>query len=710
MSFKNRCCFTGLQAILMLFSGYAFALEAGDIVSPSSGSWDNPQPLVINIKDSSEVYYSLDGSDPLVSGMAYDEPFLIERTGSVKLTVTAVAPDGTRSDYYIDYSVKDADMSGAEAEEKSFVSSIEAAPIRRYVSGSSLDIPSSLRFSFDGKYWEEGRAISLNEGNALSRYARIALSDGKNSWSFVLNVAESPSRYAPSSRSAEDLPFYISDWNTLIYTSSYYIYQVDDEDWTSSRDSVILDRSVPHTVRWQSVEYSPDNAVEEFYLEKRPFISRTQDNGTITCFIDGGEDFELCYNGLKGNELVIDAFDAEDITGSIDVTVFYRGLEQGRQEIPYSIDRIPPAVPVISSSSSSTFARDKVVLNIKGDEDSTILYAVSDAYESEIGFQDITLPDFNDIKTGDFGIYDGKDITLRSSNDNACFYKVAAYAVDSAGNKSPETEYRVVVDEYNYYLYAGGIDVSSSYFASASSSKPDGSYTNPFTNLDQALKVINASDYTRLHVIGELDLTSGSRRIKKDCLIIGSSSRITMPSDTFIEISGADVSFEGFIFEKKDGEESGSTSHIMFSIDKGNVAFSDCELVGIFGRSGILCNASSSKVSFKDCGITVQTDDYGCIFSSINTDLVMDNCRAQTVSPNCVNLSIHGGNCTVRNSSCSIMGKIGRAIELVASKAWLDSNTFKANNGSAVSSYLSAIWTDDDSVIESNSNNTETGF
>ena len=683
------------------------AFDAKDIISPSSGIWGNVQPLILNVSDDSDLYYSLDSSDPLVSGMSYDEPFVIDRTGDVKLTITSLSSTGEREDFYINYKVVDSSPSLGE-DCLNFISDIKKYPIKEYLSGDDFTVPEGLRYSFNGEYYIDAGIIKLSGKNSFDRYTSCKVTDGINFWSFVIEIEGVVNSDIEDYSSAELLPFYVDKWENLIFTSSYYIYQIDDNDWISSESVIKLDRNIDHVLRWQSVEYSPDNEIEEFYLEGRPYISKKIENGTITYFIDD-DDFELSYKGIRSKNLTVDAFTGEDVRGIFDVGVFYKGLSQGNMSVSYAIDRIPPGTPIIASSSSDRYARDKVILNIKSDEDSTILYAVNDAYQSEIGFQDITAPLYDSLEVGDYTVYDGNDIVLKSYNDKACFYKVRAYSIDNSGNKSGETEYRVVVDEYNYYLMGDGVDYSS-YFASEATANPDGSYTNPFTSFDQALEVINSNDYTRLHILGELTVKGGCKVIANSCMIIGSQSKILIANDSYIEIDDSCVTFEDFILEKKNSKEKESVSHTLFTIGNSDVSFTDCEIVGIFGHSGILYNVSSSSLKFADCGITMQTDEYGCVVSSVDTNLILQNSRVTTVSPNCVNLSIHDGDCDVQNSIFYLVGKIGRSLELVKSNARLENNTFKANIGTPKSSYLSAIWIDDDSCIEKDVNNIINGF
>ncbi len=706
MSLKKSFTLLLLSLVLEAFCN---AFELKDVISPVAGTWENLQSLVLNTEYGSEVYYSLSGTDPLISGFAYDGPVLIPQTGTVDLWLTSVSSDQVRKDFHITYHVQQTLDSESSSVISEYISSIDNSTFVVYTSGTDFVIPSGLKYSFNGTYYKEGGNLSLNVSNGVERFAPFYLTDGTRNWHFVINIISSPLLRSSYTNTADSLPFIINNWDTLIYTSSYYIYQIDDGDWFPGSNNSILDRSIPHVIRWQSVNYEENNIVEEFYLASKPVISKNIENGIVSFFVNQDDKYELSSCGIRGKSICVDAFETEDISGSVNFVVYYDGLMQGSIAEEYSIDKIPPAAPVITSSSNASYARDKVELEITGDSDSIVLYSLSLPVESENGFQDISAAYFDDVSTGEFELFDGNTLVLKSLGDKASFYKVKAFAVDKSGNKSSVTEYRVVVDEFNYYLYCGGLDDENSYFASAVTSNPDGSFTNPFTSFAQALKVINSNQFTKLHIIGEVTLGSGTSVIKKDCMIIGNDSRIIFPSSSSIELNKCKVDFSGFIFEKTNQEESSESSLVMFNLIKSNLKFEDCEIVGIFGHSGIIFDSSNSVLAFDQCGITIQTDDYGCIISSVNSDIRVEQCRMSTVSPNCVNISAHGGSCSLIKSSCSLIGKIGRAVELVKAKLSMESNVFKVGN-TVSSPYLSAVWKDDDSIIDKDIDNKFIGF
>ena len=97
-----------LFCIIFLFItlGFAAAFSEQDIISPVSGTWNNMQPLVLNVENGTEIYYSFTEIDPLRFGFAYDGPVVLDRKGDVSLRITAVDANGERKDFTVDEYMK----------------------------------------------------------------------------------------------------------------------------------------------------------------------------------------------------------------------------------------------------------------------------------------------------------------------------------------------------------------------------------------------------------------------------------------------------------------------------------------------------------------------------------------------------------------------------------------------------------------------------
>lgn len=719
---KEKIRLFSLSLIISLFAcANIFAFSENDIVSPAEGTWSNKQPLVLNVQDGSYLYYSLSSSDPLVSGFAYDGPVVIDQTGSIKIYITAVDKNGSRSDFSVKYSVVNTDQNALTEESSLFLQNISTNPIRKYISGTLLSIPSNFKYCMGQNKVpsQNGNQLSISANNKLERYLPCTISDGKNFWRFIIHTIASESELV----SGRTVPFRIDDWTTFVYTGEKLIYQIDDGYWTASTEPVTLDRSVEHIVRWQSVAYEFGNEVQSYTIPVKPELSSYKStDGAIIFSIPGDNDFEIgpssshlesgtIASGLY-KSIQVDTFTGDNIGGKMIVSVFYDNVYQGDLEKNFLLDKQPPEPPVISSSSVEKFARNKVTISITAEENSEIYYAVSKPLISDTGFEGSSNLNFDSVEPGEFKPY-GTPITLESL-DTAAFYKVNSYAVDSAGNKSSISEYRVVVDEYNFYLSPDGTSFENKTLSNIDEKKkePDGSYGNPFTTFSQALKIINSNSYTRLHLLKDIRLEGGVTEIKSNCLLISVNSKVILPQDSVIKISGADFEIQNVIFEKQIGTAYDKTYlsndqlecvQKMFISKNGSVKFKNCELVGIFSQDGILFDSDSSNIKLENCGITVQAEKYACGISSVQSNVEIIKQRITSIAPTAVCYSVRGGQLNVQSSVCTVIGHLCRIAELKLCHATIVNNSFIAKLDD-VNNSVASVWKDVDTVLTQDKN------
>ncbi|MCH5291912.1 MAG: hypothetical protein J1D88_09205 [Treponema sp.] len=688
-----------------------FAFTAQDIISPVEGTWANRQPLVLDVSDGSEVYFSLTGSDPLDSGFAYDGPVIIDEEGEVSVNITAVAHDGSRSDFTVRYMVGGASVA-ADGEGGAFLQAVSQNPVRKYVSGSVFSIPQALQYRFgdlDGPF-EYGRDLAVSGRNRLERYAPCTVTDGGGFWRFIIHtVAENPEPVPDRL-----LPFSISDWTLFTFTGTKLIYQIDDEYWSADSAPRELDRTVPHVVRWQSVSYEEGNAVSSCVIPPKPRLRVRKGGGGQAVFsVAGDEGYRMAPapnrsdSGALASGLYesfeLDTFFGDEVRGTLEVSLYHGNVYHGTLSAPYTVDRKAPAAPVIASTAGEAFARNQVHLKISGDKDSAIFYALSSPIESELGFAEVDSSRFDNVPMGSFVYYEGDDIVLQSRGELAAFYKVCAYALDDAGNRSAVSEYRVVVDEYNYYLSEHEPDGSVS----------DGTYLHPFASFSQAVEALNRMEHTRLHVYGTVHLSEEPVTIKKSCLIVGNQSRVVVPETAAIVVDGADISFDGCIFEKQ-VESTGSAfsseaAKKLFVVERGSVSFFNCELVGVFAAAGVLIDCNEGSVALENTGLTVRADSYACALSALDSEVVVECSRLTSVAPTCVNASVSGGTVRFFQNACTVIGHLGRVLELSRTAAHITGNTFSATSGGAAQGQ-SPVWNDVDTRFYAFSGNNEHGF
>ena len=111
---KKKLVFT---FFIFSFSVFCFAQR---IISPVAGNFCNKQPLVLDVSDGAECFYSLSGTDPLTSGFAYDGPVLIDASGRINLKITAIRGD-LKEEIEINYNVQEQNPFEETSENFSFI-------------------------------------------------------------------------------------------------------------------------------------------------------------------------------------------------------------------------------------------------------------------------------------------------------------------------------------------------------------------------------------------------------------------------------------------------------------------------------------------------------------------------------------------------------------------------------------------------------------
>ncbi|MDO4507289.1 MAG: chitobiase/beta-hexosaminidase C-terminal domain-containing protein [Spirochaetales bacterium] len=627
-----------LAAVLFsLISLSAFGFSEKDIISPAPGTWCNQQALVLSSSNASEIYYSLTGSDPFVSGFAYDGPVLIEKKGAVRVRIGVVETDGIKKEFVIDYTVMPAVLSELDEETSAFAEKhLVKTPLITYRSGSECSLPSGIRYSF-----EKSRApflrqkLTLQHKNFFERYASFFATDGFNNYHSVIRIV--PDETAGVEKKY-GLPFSITDWNTFTFTDRKFIYQIDDEMWDSNCSEKFLGREVEHVIRWQSVEFAENSTVYEYVLPAIPEVkSANLGNGLVSFSLPEDKN----YTFETGEKTVFaEAFFGEETEGSFVPKIYLDGNLCGTISVSYRLDLLAPEVPVISASGDSTFSRKTLALKVECSDEAKIFYAVSEPvyYEESkdiAGDIEIAMPE-------NFTEYDGSDIVIESTEDKSCACKVFVYAVDAAGNASKVVDYLYIIDEFNFYVAP-----------SSESEKADGSFMNPFVSFEQVVAAINSSEGgTRIHLKGDITVNGGEHAITKDCVIHGNGWKLTFAEGASLAVENASVKIDRCSFEKHADSQS-----LLCRIENGAVSFDDCEIAGFYREDGKLFEVKKSEVSFVDCGITL----------SANRIAVCGE--------------ISGGTLNASGNRFTAIGQSASALKIVNAEASFESNLFTLIGG-----------------------------
>ena len=714
---KKKKAKAGLLAILCSFFAFpSFSLTQDDILSPVQGEWGNMQALVIDSREPCGIYYSLTGSDPLLSGFAYDRPVVIEQTGNVKIRITAVYADSRREDFTVEYTVNEKEPTLSK-EAVSFVSSICQNPIRNYISGESFPIPSELKYSFfNGERPSiQGRELSIDSMNLLERYMPCTVEDASgNLWHFVIHVSPSSQnkQVISSEKFKDDLPFVLTDWVNFYYTGSDLIYQIDDLYWSGLHQKIVLDRSVPHTVSFQSVSFEKGNPITTYTIPPMPKLKKeVTDGGGEVFSIDeewNGKPFLIgpsnaklsATNVSKGfyKKIYADTFFGDEIKDGFTAGIYYGGIYQGPVKVDCTLDKLPPKPPVIHSAGGVTRGVSSSSIVIESSDGDEIFYSISEPLVSPEGFSSANEKAFNSVKQGAFSFYSGSPLVLKSVNENATFYKIQAYCQDKKGNKSSVSEYRVILDECNFY-------VDASFKGQNLSLYEEGSFEHPFATLEQAAEAVNSCEYAIIHVQGNVPCSSAIE-LKRDCLIIGYESSIEFSGKGLLSISGAKAVFRDLSISKR---ESDVASKNLLQVKNSCVEFENCEISAVFEKDGILIDSVDSDLTFSATGLTINAKGYSSCLASSGGKITCSGMRSTASANDCVNFNIIKGEIVCTSCDFSVLAKFGCALELVKSKASLEDNSFYARLSSPSKTH-GAVWNEADSFVVVNKGNRFEGW
>lgn len=697
--------------VIFLWSiGNVFAKDSSlQVLSPVEGVWANKQALILDVPEGVEVYYSFTGSDPLDFGFAYDGPVVLNATGSVPLRLAAVYQDGSVQQIKISFTVN-------QPESAWQLPFDENRPFFNYSPGDVIPIPENFYYCLGDKKIPDlvGRPLYLEGAYFPARYLPCTVTDGVFSWRFVIST-ETPRETAFDSgldnfyiSPEEEPPFIVSDWNYLTFTKKNLIYTVDDNFWELADGSIYIDRDVPHTISWQSVAYEVGNPIYSITLPAKPTLELSYD-GNQAAILEAPESYKIAIQGEQMNPvdtLKIDAFFGEEYRGDFLVDLYFENLYQGTTNFSVNIDKMPPAKPEILSSSNLFYNRDKVTVDFSVVPDSHILYNVSILASKPDGFNEmeVDLHDEKKLSLSDFVTYHGEPIQLSQEKTSATLYHLVAYSTDEYGNISAPSDYKVIIDPYNFYISTKNV----------ASLEADGSLVRPFSSFTQALEVVKERDFTRLHLDGMCNIDSDIV-ITSKCEINGegnSSGLKLKEGNSIIVKNGGQVSINNCILQLEETSLESLQSSSFFKINSATLNFSGCEIVASFNRSGSIFSADSSTIVLDDCGATIHAKQYASLISGIKTNATVTKGRYTVTATTAVAFSLSGGLFSLMDSECRIFSTLGRVAELSGVAATIENNTFFAelNGDSSAIARVAPVWYDGHSKLKSYNNNEISGF
>jgi len=663
------------------------------LLNPVKGKWSNKQMLVIDTSIEGDYFYSIDGSDPSVFGFAYDGPVLLDVEGDVTLKVTKVTSRKKQENLTVNYTVVPDEAYSTSYYD--FISSFFDSGLINYTAGSVLTIPSDLYYSLGlpPDSFIKGQPLQTSEHSVLARTIPCTVKDNltKKQWRFIIKTYP----LAAGTFSRRDLPVKVTDWETLEFLDENLIYKVDSEYWELPKTPKTLDRSVSHMISWQNLAYEYGNPVEFIVLPPKPepLLSEGED-GELRLTLKGDPSYKMSvltedstYQELF-DEIGFDVFYGDKVSSSLKIGIFSNGLYQGQMDIPYQINKRPPAIPQITSSVEDFYTREDVTLQIETDEEGQLYYAVSEPFSVNGNIYNADSEVFQQIECDNFIAAKGNKIEfqLTGLKDSGVYYKIRAYSSIGA-NDSEVSEYSVIIDQYNYYY--------DSFYTKDDS---NGTAEHPFNNFEDLLKSVNLSRSVGLNINGELFIPSGKNILQSNCLITGNKeSSITFDSDAQLIVTDSTLEIRGLNIKNLKDEK--STKIVpLFKGERSILIFDDCLVYGNFEKNGTIIDAVDSFVYIDHSICAVTSFTYSSFISGVNSKINIKNSNISSFAETSVLISASGGEVNCNANSFRVNGKTGRIAELFGASGNFNDNVFKGELSKTTNSVM-PVFADKISVL-----------
>ena len=652
-----------------------------NVLSPVEGTWANKQMLVIENTGDGDYLYSLDGSDPESFGFAYDGPVLIDLTGNVNLKVAFLPKSGNKETTSVTYKVVLDD--GSKTGYKNFVKTFYYSGIINYSAGSNLSIPGNLKYSLGlpPDAYLQGTNLTISEKSVLQRLLPCSIYDPEKNVKYRFIIKTFP--HSAGVYSKREVPFTITDWETITFNDKNYIYKVDSEYWSLPTEARKLDRSISHMISWQSLDFKEGNPVEYFVLPPKPeIIVQKNEDGSFIYSVKGDKSYALSVLSPEKNdymelfpEIGADIFYGDKASGSLNIGVFASSVYQGKVIAKYNINKRPPAMPEITSSAKSFYSRNRVQVDVSGDKNADLYIALSEPYsmpatdklytaDSEI-LKNIPVGEYKKARNGKYTIY------WNPKSVGAAYYKISAYSKNGK-NTSQIAEYSIIIDQSSYY-----------YDENADADLAEGTAEHPFTSFDQCVTELSDVRAVTLKVKGNLRIEKKYQIESNYELQANGDACISFGPDAALTVKGS--SFE--IYDCRISNEINNqvkTVIPLFKLENAVLTVRNCTFGLNYSSNGSGIDAYNSIINISDSIASVNALIYASFISSVKSRISIKNVTASASADTCVVLSATDGTLSATDNTFSVTGKSGRIAELFGVRANFTDNTFKAqleNNG-----------------------------
>lgn len=650
------------------------------ILSPIAGTWANKQMLVIESQGEGDYFYSLDGSDPESFGFAYDGPVLIDLTDQVNLNVTYVSKTGKKESASVSYEVKLDD--GQKTSYKDFVKTFYKNGILSYSAGSKFVIPENLQYSFGlpPDSFLQGCELTLSDNSVLLRDVPCTVYDAEKNIKYRFIVRTFPQNAGIYSK--REVPFTVSDWNTITFNDQNLIYKIDSEYWSLPSEPRQLDRSVSHMISWQSLDHKEGNPVEFFVLPPKPQIEiKKNDDGSLLYTINGDDSYTMSVFSKEKNdymelfpEIGADVFFGDKASGILDIGVFANSVYQGKILAQYEIDKRPPAAPVINSSAKSFYSKNRVKIEVQGDSSSDLYVALSQPFmlsdsetiyksDSEI-FNSVETGDFKKVKNSKYGLY------WNPRSSGPAYYKLSAYT-QSGKNKSKIVEYSIIIDQSSYY-----------YDQTANADEAEGTIEHPFTSFSQCLSQLEGIRAVTLRVKGDLNIEEECQLDANFEIINNGDARIIFGPNAAISVKSSSLEISDCRIQNQ--TPSDDYCKPLIKLENAVLTLKNVTLALSFAINANVIDSYNSIVNISDTIASANALKYLSFISSVKSRISIKKSQLSTSAETSVVISANEGNLNASENEFSVSGKAGRIAELFKVRAKITSNIFKANLSSDI--------------------------
>jgi len=665
--------------------------------NPLPGSWANRQTLLVDAPVGADVRYTIDGSDPAVSGRPYVGPELIAQSGMTMLRVALIA-------------------GGAIVREERVLFSQEDAPVPEALSSLSRANPVELGsfgevFIPEGYSFEIGQAVkprllgprrlSVSALPGTRRFYPITVSDGLATWRWILASGQEGRQTASKDAvtgdaiPATDKPapkVSMHDWEYLdVYWPDGPVYaSLDGEPWRLLASPLRVDRRGDHSLRWYAETWN-GGKVQSLSLPRRPSLRGLPANGAtvepVYLSVDDSP-FDVRYSigsfyaptsptaaspSLGKGILIEPPADAEG-EYAFRASCVIEGVIHGELFARFTVDRKPPEAPAIIVDAAGNFSRAPIRLRIEG--------------EGEISVS-ISPPVAEDARGEKV-----KTFILAGDPERPISYTVTASASDRAGNRSAVATRTLTVDLGALYVGAspdaGRVAVDAARKSDGSpdagrvavdaARKSDGSPDAPFPDLDSALDWAVGPGPWRIYVSGRVQLAR-RHRLAGDVSVLGSdSAAVVCAPGAGIDMAGGRLTVSRLEFSRAEPAPRADAPLVptrkaapLVSVEDGFLSVSSASFAHSGGDAACLVRVSRSSVTIESCEMSAEAADYAVAVESRDSTVTVRKSKLSATARATTVIAASESSVAARDSSLiSAAQAAGRAIELAGSSLSLE--------------------------------------